>query len=296
MTRKNVIQLAHNWYKPENYNCVSDYSAKKYACALFVRYALLDCLKAFGNLTESFGAVYRNIIEGDLDPPSWLGPGVSVHGIASPLSCVEVLQMSEALRRAGWNRDYEAEQSSPCIFRFDGNVLASETKWKGCGGRTAMMTGDAVSENPYFDEYYWELGAWPSSHFPNIFRSDFSIKLDLLASDEDILDRIKRLLPEIRKIKNLPAYNPKTKDGKSLGCHHNWLQSAKKDRILDVIDLQIWARVNDIRLGNSHIAKLVYSDRDEGGSESSVAKTYLPKVEQALDERRIMALWLTDES
>lgn len=249
---KDAVSALRAWFNPLNYSVLNNFHLAQVASSLSIRYRLNSWVESGIEITKESCSIYSQILEGDIAGVADSFSGMPGREVIEPLTCEDIYDMSEELQQAGWKPSNDP--SNVDTTPFDLYVKERESA---------------------------ELEAGYSSVFINI---------DLLASDEEILRQLKEFLPGCREALGCPPFNPNTRLGRSSGWQ-NWVDRAIENRIFQVLDIQLWGKVNKVPIRPSLLSKVVYLDRDSGGSDDDVRKTYLPMARQALNPRRISALW-----
>ena len=254
MTKKEIIfSKAEEWYKPHNYSVVDSFSGLQFSESLWARYLLNLWIQREHELSVETCELYRQLISGDISGMAGDGEESTMTDCPSvmPLDCEDIFPMAEVLRAENWKPDTHAEPWTCDSY----DLLKNE--------RRPVKSDDAMC-------------------FINL-------SIDLAASDENIIKELKDFLPAFRKALNYPSVNPNTKTGKDSGWS-SWISRAKKNKVLNILDVLIWGAVNKFDVGPALISRLIFSDTASGGTPDDVRKTYLPQARLAIQKRRITAM------
>lgn len=114
-------------------------------------------------------------------------------------------------------------------------------------------------------------------------QEEVSICLNLNASDAEILDELKTLLPIYRKLMGIKATSP--------AYRASDIKKITKYRVLPMLDLKIWATLSNKEIALSVLSKAIYFEDEKG--EDNIKKTIYPFMEKVL-KPEFMNGWASD--
>ncbi len=242
----------HEWYKPSNYTPVSSFNLPQVIRSLWVRHLLHHWIDSGYPINENNCEPYRKIIKGEID---------------------FLAQDRDSFENMG---PYHAVSLLGC------NDIAHMSQQLNQAGWELPVSSLEIPDNTPYDLLF-------KTQDDEDTTPSLTVSINLEASNDQILNQLKGLLLSHREIMGIPSFDPNTLKGTSTG-HKDWVTKFKKNRILDIVDICLWGKINNIEISDTFISKVVYSDRYVGGSDGDVRKTHMPMAKQAVNRRRIDAL------
>jgi hypothetical protein len=271
-------KLPH-WFDLNKYNLLNSSDSEILFYQVSIRGMLLNCLDDIEPVQE-----VRSDQDIDSDWPRtrdeyddlcyW--EGIKKHGIISK----EIFELMEE-SILGRDSDFQNAPARPTIYGKKylnfGNVIFPlrliEAEHIGYRARNAI----GAVENTH-DEYLaipWSFDPRKSYDVECGDNENIHLKISLNATDSEILGQLQRALPEYRK--TLEIVEPKSIFKQSD------LKRIVDCKIVELLDLRIWAKINNLNITHSVLATALFPDGSKGDTE--LRRTILPLAEKVLTDR-----------